>query len=212
MVLSIIFMCGLWMPRSFAQRVETDGLTETQRAEVLLNIAKQKEVNEAKKAKAAAPVPPPVTMLNNLPEAPKAEKLSAWTQTGVDLGKGLVAVAKELGIAVNDFAKTPVGILTASVILYKLMGKDIIHLSSGFLFMTTGVFIWIYLVRRILVVDKVTYREELKEYAPGKVKKLKFKETIYGSKWKDTDGFTVVLFTFSIVAILWVGLWIMFSF
>lgn len=194
-----------------------DGLTESQRAKLLLDAATLKEQNARNAAaaraaanKAAAPAAA-IEVLNKLPDAPKVEKLSQWAQVGVDLGKGMVAVAKELGIAVNDFAKTPVGILTAAVIIYKLMGRDIIHYSVGFTFIVVFGTTWLYIFRRVCLMDRIEYTERLEEKAPNKKVKLKNKTTIYGTKWKDTDGFTVIIFLASAIAIPAVGLQIMFT-
>ncbi|HET8686943.1 MAG TPA: hypothetical protein VFM18_09810 [Methanosarcina sp.] len=93
---------------------------------------------------------------NDLPEAQKAEiaqlvaqkkeetapissdktltRLDKYAEVGQRLGVGLVAAAKELGIAANDFVKTPVGKVTAALIIWKVIGNDFLHLFGAFFF------------------------------------------------------------------------------
>jgi hypothetical protein len=113
----------------------------------------------------------------------------------------VAAVAKEVGVAVNDFVKTPVGIMTASVILYRFMGRDIIKLMSGMLFGIVGMSIWLYLLRRTALIDRKIYHEDVKEIAPNKKVKVKHREVIYGEKWKNTEGGTKFMFFITGIAI-----------
>lgn len=53
----------------------------------------------------------------------EAEKLSAYAEVATQVAKAIGIAAQELGIAVNDFIKTPAGILTVAVILGKVFGK-----------------------------------------------------------------------------------------
>jgi hypothetical protein len=44
------------------------------------------------------------------------DKVDRWVKIGSNIGVGLGAAAKELNVAVNDFAKSPVGQLTTVLI------------------------------------------------------------------------------------------------
>jgi hypothetical protein len=52
-----------------------------------------------------------------------AQKLSAYADVATQLAKAVGIAANELGVAVNEFIKTPAGILTIAVILIKVFGK-----------------------------------------------------------------------------------------
>ncbi len=60
------------------------------------------------------------------------EKVSKWVTVGTDLGKGLAGAAKELGVTANEFIKTPVGKLTAALIVWHFMGGTLIHIFGAF--------------------------------------------------------------------------------
>lgn len=201
-----------------------EGLSEVQRAEVIRQIAVTKEQNAARAAQAQAAAAAAkkakeaaeggaqvVQQVQGVMADAKPEKLNAWVDVGVQLGKGMAAVAKEMNTAVNDFVKTPVGIMTASVILYKFMGRDIIKLLSGLAFGIIGMSVWIYLIRRVAVVDRVVYHEDVKEVAPNKKIKVKHKETVYGDKWKNTEGGTKFMFFITAIAIPAVSLLVILS-
>jgi hypothetical protein len=163
---------------STSRYFDTDGLTEVEAAEIQKQIALRRE--SAKKK----------DQLIDVSNPPSSEKLNVWVDAGVQLGKGLAAVAKELGVAANDFVKTPVGKLTAAVILYKFMGKDLIKLIVGLLFMAVSGSVWIYMVRRIAVIEKIVVTEDIKDN-----KKISKKEVIYGQKWYATgDGTKFIIF------------------
>lgn len=50
-----------------------------------------------------------------------------WVDIGASLGQALASTAKEMNIAVNDFAKSPVGKLAIGLIIWKMLGGAIIH-------------------------------------------------------------------------------------
>jgi hypothetical protein len=61
-----------------------------------------------------------------------ADEAEKWVNIGSHLGKGLAATAKELGVAVNDFVQTPVGQVASALIIWKLIGREMMHvLGSG---------------------------------------------------------------------------------
>lgn len=55
-------------------------------------------------------------------ETKKAEQLSAYAEVAVQVARALGVAAQELGVAVNDFLKSPAGLLTAGVIIFKVFG------------------------------------------------------------------------------------------
>lgn len=55
------------------------------------------------------------------------ENLDKFKAYGIVISTTLKEVCQTLNIEVNNFIKTPVGILTTGLIVYKIIGKDIIH-------------------------------------------------------------------------------------
>jgi hypothetical protein len=99
---------------AFAE-INTNGLSETQVAEL------QKQAAEYKEQK------------NN-----PSVKITEYADLADRLSQTMVHTAAGLGVAVNDFASTPVGIMTAGTIIYSFIGKSLIKLVIGFLTLAFG--------------------------------------------------------------------------
>jgi hypothetical protein len=70
----------------------------------------------------------------------EAEK---WANTGMNIAKALGAACKELSIGVNEFARTPVGQLTTLLIVWKVIGHELVNIIGGsiaWIFITLVVF------------------------------------------------------------------------
>ncbi|HET8687807.1 MAG TPA: hypothetical protein VFM18_14260 [Methanosarcina sp.] len=78
------------------------------------------------------------TAVNQVVENASTEKVKEWASVGTQIAQGVAAAAKELGIAVNDFAKTPVGKWTLFLIIWHIMGGLIVHLAGGLLVLLFG--------------------------------------------------------------------------
>lgn len=96
--------------------IDTTGLTKSQKAELAVQAAKLAENNEAPK----------------IPTPPVVEQVDKWVAIGANVGKGLAGAAKELGVAANEFVQTPVGKITAGLIIWKVAGNDIMYLGKHF--------------------------------------------------------------------------------
>ena len=66
------------------------------------------------------------------------EEASKWAELGKNVGTALVASAKEVGQGVNEFSQTPVGQVTTAIIVYKVIGSDILRLIFGTLLLVVG--------------------------------------------------------------------------
>ncbi len=86
----------------------------------------------------------------------KAQAVNEWVNIGTGIGSGLAAAARETGQVVNEFANTPVGKLTIAVILFKVMGGDLIQLIIGLIFFAAAISGWIACFRRVFAVRTVT--------------------------------------------------------
>lgn len=119
--------------------VNTAGLTDAQKAELI----KQAEAMKSQ----------------SKPEAQLVEKVDKWVDVGEKVGKMMGGAAKEVGIAVNEFVKTPVGLMTASIILWSYMGSMIIHVVAGAIFFVVSFSLITYVVRCCVPVT-ITYDKE----------------------------------------------------
>lgn len=112
---------------SAAVQINTDGLTESQKADLV----KQAEAMKAQ----------------SLPGTALADTTEKWLNIGERFGKMIGSAAREVGVAANEFLNTPVGKLTAAVIVYQYIGSSIIHIFAGVLILIMGASIITYLGR-----------------------------------------------------------------
>jgi len=128
-------------------------LSEAQKAEVLKAIADK--VAQGQTATAAA------TEAAKVVATSTPAKVSEWIDIGSKIGQAMGGAAKEIGVAVNEFVKTPVGQWTMAIIVWKFMGGVIMHLAGGVLVAIIGMGTVIYVARRRREV-KYTYDAEKK--------------------------------------------------
>jgi len=78
------------------------------------------------------------------------KEAEAWGDMGANMGKAMVGAAKEVGVAANDFAVTPLGRVTVAIVAYKIIGRDVIKIVIGsvILFLGWTLGIWILLTKR----------------------------------------------------------------
>lgn len=122
-----------------AVEVNTSGLTDAQKAELIKQAEAMKSTSK--------------------PEAQLVEKVDKWVDVGEKVGKMMGGAAKEVGIAVNDFVKTPVGLMTAGIILWNYMGGMLVHVVSGAIFFVVSFSLLTYTMRRCSP-TKITYDKE----------------------------------------------------
>ncbi len=132
--ITFIFACNF----AFAE-VNTNGLTTAQQAELTIQAEKMKQIGAL----------PPVSTI---------ETVSKWAEAGKGLAVGLGAGAKELGVAVNEFSVSPVGRVTTGIIIWKLVGKDVIRIIVGLALLFLGLpSAWF--VYRHMITETVTYED-----------------------------------------------------
>lgn len=121
-------------------QIDTSNLTQAQIQELQ---AKASEMSGSKAAQVSKEV---------------RTELGAWGQMGTDLGVGLgraiVSAAKEVGVAANEFAGTPLGKVATVVVVYKLIGQDILSILVGLPLLIVGVY---YGIRIMRMPEKVEY-------------------------------------------------------
>lgn len=103
--------------------------------------------------------------INNLASEPTnvsakvRQEAEAWGDLGANMGKAMVGAAKEIGVAANEFAQTPLGRVVVFITAYKIIGQDILGVIVGSLILLFGYSsaIWIFATRRW---SKVKYEYE----------------------------------------------------
>lgn len=116
--------------------LDTTGLSEAQVAELKAHAAKVV-------AEAAKKSDPNAVLATATANPGAAVTLAAtWGQQAAAAAEGfakaLGIAAKELNIHINDFLKSPAGMLTAALIIWKVAGSAIIGILYGMLFIVVG--------------------------------------------------------------------------
>jgi hypothetical protein len=126
--LATVALCALLSFQAVAGEtatIDTTGLTAAQVQEVKDKAVALKELSEAKPIAIAKAV---------------QTEASEWSALGQNMGIAMIAMSRELGIAVSEFAQTDIGKVATAVIVYKIIGASIIKQIVGFLFLTVGLF------------------------------------------------------------------------
>jgi hypothetical protein len=78
------------------------------------------------------------------------QEAEAWGELGTNMGRAMVGAAKELGVAANEFAVTPLGTVVVSITAYKIVGRELLSVAVGSLILVLGYSIafWMFLTRR----------------------------------------------------------------
>lgn len=115
-----------------------DQLTESEKAEVLKIIAD----------KSAAAKVDPTALAKAAAAASTPAKVDDWLNIGERIGKMIGGAAKEVGVAVNDFVKTPVGMVAMALIVWHYMGDVVVHVFGGLMVLSVGCGFLLYFVRK----------------------------------------------------------------
>lgn len=103
-----------------------DKLTTAQQAEIVKNVTDK--VSENTKSDVVSAVTSSVT----------PENVDKWVTVGQNIGKMFGGAAKEVGVAVNEFVKTPVGQLTMALIIWNYMGNVLVHIIGAVIILIFG--------------------------------------------------------------------------
>jgi hypothetical protein len=141
----------------------TQGLTDAQKAELAASAAKMASDNAN-------------TIVDTKSPTKSVEVVTQWVDIGTAIGSGLAASAKELGIAANDFAQTPVGRFTVFLIAWHFVGGTILHVFFALLwfFVMGGTLFYIW-CRSFIKTTITTYE---KDKGPNNATKVQIKEPI----------------------------------
>lgn len=145
-ILLTVISIGAWAGNS-SDAVNGAGfsrLTEAEKAEVIKLVA-DKAANKEVFA----------------PGVPVEDRVEKWVKIGSNIGQGLAGAAKEIGVTVNDFANTPVGKMTTLLIVWHMIGNQLLHVIGGLLVWLAGFSILWHMIRRAYP-ETLTYSKEVK--------------------------------------------------
>lgn len=117
-----------------AQQLDTRGLTQAQVAELTAQAAKMRA---------------PEAQAQSISAAVRNET-AAWADLGANIGTAMVSAAREVGVAANEFSQTGLGKIVTGIVVYKVMGRDILGviIGSAILLFGFGLVIWIMLTNK----------------------------------------------------------------
>lgn len=187
----IFLLLILFSNLAFADSIRVpSNLTERQAAELQAQAAKLAEENTQSTN--------PVTAI---------QQVDQWVTVGASIGKGIAGTAKELGVVANEFIQTPVGKLTAYLIIWKVAGHDLVrltlHVVGGVSFFTVMFTFWIWFFRRMCFNVTIT------ETISSDEKPVKTKVT--ERKKNDDEGYLVICII-GLVLIIAVSLFTIFTY
>ena len=114
--------------------IDVNGLSEAQVAELKAIAAKKVAETAAAAGKADTPTPEKITAGVTL--------AATWGTQAAAAAEGFARAmgiaARELNLTINDFLKSPAGMLTAALIVWKMAGAAIMHALYGTMFLVVG--------------------------------------------------------------------------
>jgi hypothetical protein len=87
-------------------------------------------------------------VLDNLDKKSTVDNAREWVDLGKGLGSGLASTAKELGVAANDFVKSPVGEVSMFLLVWHYMGDQLLGLFKGIMLLAVFLPYATYLARK----------------------------------------------------------------
>jgi hypothetical protein len=179
------------------ENIHIDGnLTQEQKAELALQAAKLVTANK----NANNGVPAPVAV----------DTVKKWADIGTAIGSSLASSARQLGVAANDFAQTPVGKLTMAVIVWHFIGGQLVHIVFGAMWLVIAIPLWVYFYRRASSKTTITVYEAGK--GPAGATKITVRAPCAFSNDDDYRNAVGVIFVLSLLMIVMIGVITVFTF
>lgn len=165
-------------------------LSETEKAEILKTIAAKAQANNTDLASIAS-------------AAANPEQVDQWLNVGEKVGKMIGGAAKEVGVAVNDFIHTPVGLTAMALIVWHYMGDMVVHVFGGLLVLAVGLSFILYYARKYTRTETIYDTDKQDIFGRSVVK------VVNKSKW---EGETVAGFMGATAVVIGAALIVMFTF
>lgn len=156
-ILLVVTFLMLSVPVMASVSLDGSGLTEKQKAEIAAQIEDTKAKNKSSET-----------------AVPTIDKAAQWVEVGKNAGLAMASCAKEIGVAGDTFLNSTTGKIVFGVVMFKMIGGPIIHLTSGINFFVVCTCIWFWAFRRTFKQEdifneagkkiKTEYREPSGEY------------------------------------------------
>ncbi len=179
-ILMLVFALAVAAPMAHAETATITGLTEEQKAELLLKGAQMK----------SAPAKGDVT-----------DKMAEYAEIGQKYGVALAATAKELGIAADEILNTTVGKIALVLIVWKVMGEELVGIIVGIPYMVLGFLAWFYMFRRMCVISSVTREPVEGSYFKKKTVVYHNTDKTWDTRWVMLGAMVVCVFLPSFIMI-----------
>lgn len=167
----LVVITSVVVCRAASVDINTSGLTDEQKAQLAVQIAEMQKK-----------------------EIPTTERINQWVDLGKNVGVALAATAKEIGMASDQFLQSNTGKITVALIIWKVIGKDLIRSIVGIGILIAFISLWVHFFRRMCI-----FKAVLIEYPQDKFKKIKHFE--YYTEG-DCDGTRVFMFLVLVVIVL----------
>lgn len=118
-------------------------LSEAEKAEIVKLVADKAAAAEATIKKSPIDFEKVVDAVTPTPDG-----MDKWLNVGERFGKMIGGAARETGVAVNEFVNTPVGLLTAGLIVWNYMGSMLTHVFGAIMILIIGFTYLRYMVNR----------------------------------------------------------------
>lgn len=174
LILSMMALTACCAKANAEVTINTSGLTEAQKAQLVQQAEQMKQAEKG-----------------DIISTSTVEKWANFTEV---FGKAISTTAKEIGVQANEFVTTPVGKMTAAVIIYRYVGKDlisaVIHIISGLLVIGIGIY-WTFRIVTSSRQVTIEYDETTKNIFGNYVVKSIKKSTVSGDTLASTSIFLV---------------------
>lgn len=130
--LGVMFAVCATAASSASTVVDTSGLSDAQIAELKAIVAKRV-------ADVATQAAAPVSSTNITTGVALAATWGTQAAAAAEgFSKALGIAARELNVSINDFLKSPAGMLTAALIIWKMAGASLLHAFFGVVILSVG--------------------------------------------------------------------------
>jgi hypothetical protein len=129
------------------------------------------------------------------------QEAEAWANLGGKIGQAMVGAAKEVGMAANEFAQTGLGKVVVGIVVYKVIGQEILGVILGVSVLLVGVTVFV----RILF-DKTFFADHVEYEAHPRLWGLWISRRVKVVRSSDTDVGRVLVALIGLVATMFLGL------
>lgn len=207
--IALMLCFTVFMNNVNAEELDMSNLTPQQRHNLQVKAAEMAAANA--KSQVVVQQPKPTTITEDVADASAAmrKELTEWGFMGKGVGVALIAAAKEVGIAANEFAQTDLGKVTVAIVAYKMIGNEALDLLNTFMGIAVGSFILLFsfgLAVWVLYSSRFHYKVEYEQvpYFWGLFQVSKVKSAI--AEEEENRGMRLVFAVVVIIIGLIVGL------